>query len=181
MSEIYSSNDEEMKTIVNIKKGKSKKSKLEELKNEGGEKVKKELSDEAKLVRANNAKKALEARMTKFQERQKLKKVEHNIKNIFDDEDDDDEPVIIMKKKNKEPNVSKNEIEAPKNRGGEAPNNNDLLNIISKMSNRVDKLYTMKKMKNNQPKKEIQPVIINDNTKSTSLLESIRNKMINQY
>jgi hypothetical protein len=176
MSEIYSSNDEEMKTIVNIKKGKVKKSKLEELKTEGAKPLKKELSDDAKLVRANNAKKALEARMSKFYERQKLKKVEHNIKNIFDDDDDneEEEPVIVIKSK-------KNENEGAKNRGGETQNNNDLLNILNKMSSRVDKLYTMKKMKNNQPKKEIQPVIINDNTKSTSLLESIRNKMINQY
>lgn len=160
MSENYSSNDDELKTIVNIKKLK---------------KEKKELSDDVKLIRAGNVKKALEARMSKFAERQKLKKVENNIKNIFPDDDDDDEPVIILKKKDKK------EIEEPKNIGNGLPNNNDLLNIISKMSNRVDKLYTMKKMKNNQPKKEIQPVIINDNNKSTSLLESIRNKMINQY
>lgn len=177
MSEINSSNDEELKTIVNIKKMK---------------KEKKELTDDVKLIRAKNAKKALDARMSKFAERQKLKKVENNIKNIFnDDDDDDDESIIIQKKKkgggggspqsNDNKRSVKYEIDEPKISKSETLNNNDLLNIISKMSNRVDKLYTMKKMKNNQPKKEIQPVIINDNNKSTSLLESIRNKMINQY
>ena len=179
MSEINSSNDEELKTIVNIKKMK---------------KEKKELSDDVKLIRAKNAKKALDARMSKFAERQKLKKVENNIKNIFNDDDNDDDDndsIIIQKKKkgggggspqgNDNKRSVKYDIEEPKISKGETQNNNDLLNIISKMSNRVDKLYTMKKMKNNQPKKEIQPVIINDNNKSTSLLESIRNKMINQY
>jgi hypothetical protein len=170
MSENNSSGEDETNTINNLKKIKREK---------------KGVSDEVKLIRGKNAKKAQEAKKSKFEERQKLKKVENNLKNIFDD-DDDDEPVIIMKKKERgasppHEKSDKKQIEGGKIERSDTINNNDLLNIISKMSNRVDKLYTMKKMKNNQPKKEIQPVIINDNNKANSLLESIRNKMINQY
>ena len=153
------STSEEEKTIIQLKKEK---------------KEKKPLTEEAKLVRAENIKKAQLARQKQYEERLKMKKVENNIKNIFVEDDD---TIIIPDKPKFKPESAK--IEEPKNGGSKDP---DLFNMIDKMNKRIEKLYTMKKMKLQTPKsvQPVQPIIIDD-TKKNNLLESIKAKMYNQY
>lgn len=155
------SDTEDTKTIAQIKNEK---------------KLKKPLSEEAKIIRAENIKKAQQARKEQYEQRQKLKGVEHNINKVFEDDDNDEEIIILNKSKMKEP---KNEQkETPQN----TYNNNDLLNIINDMNKKINKMYTMKKIKNQTPKpvQPVQPIIIDD-TKKNNLLESIKAKMYNQY
>lgn len=155
------SDTEDTKTIAQIKNEK---------------KLKKPISEEAKIIRAENIKKAQQARKEQYEQRQKLKGIEHNINKVFE-EDDNNEDVIIL---------NKTKIKEPKNEQRETPqniyNNNDLLNIINDMNKKINKIYTMKKIKSQtaKPVQPIQPIIIDD-TKKNNLLESIKAKMYNQY
>jgi len=168
--------DEQLMTINDIKKMK---------------KEKKVLSQETKDKRAANMKKALDARAAKYQERKKLKEVENNLKDLLIDNDKennklDDDILNELNTKLKPQLKKENKVEEQeiKGSGQKINDNNELVEMVKLMNKRLDKLYTMKKMKLNQPKKEIQPIIIDNNkseNKQLSLLESIRNKMINQY
>jgi hypothetical protein len=155
-------------------------------------KEKKQLSQETKEKRSANMKIAQKRRQEIFKERQNLKLIETNLKDlILDDpkEDIKDNKDIIDELNDKLKPQLKKVIDEKNNNNSNNNNsnnnsNNDILEIVKIMNKRLDKLYTMKKMKLNQPKKEIQPIIIDNKTsenKSTSLLESIRNRMINQY
>jgi hypothetical protein len=155
-------------------------------------KEKKQLSQETKEKRSANMKIAQKRRQEIFKERKNLKLIETNLKDlILDDpkEDIKDNKDIIDELNDKLKPQLKKVIDEKNNNNSNNNNsnnnsNNDILEIVKIMNKRLDKLYTMKKMKLNQPKKEIQPIIIDNKTsenKSTSLLESIRNRMINQY
>jgi len=155
-------------------------------------KQKKELNPEVKQKRADNMRLALEARRKKYQERQQMKLVESNLKDLLieDPKDDikDNKDVIDELNDKLKPQLKKDKdkdikIDNYNTNTNTNTNNNELIEMVKHMNKRLDKLYTLKKMKINQPKKEIQPIIIdnNKNEKSLSLLESIRNKMINQY
>jgi flagellar hook-basal body complex protein FliE len=149
-------------------------------------KQKKELNPEVKQKRADNMRLALEARRKKYQERQQMKLVESNLKDLLIEDPKeniiDNKDVIDELNEKLKPQLKK-DIKIDNNNTNTNTNNNELIEMVKHMNKRLDKLYTLKKMKINQPKKEIQPIIIdnNKNEKSLSLLESIRNKMINQY
>lgn len=163
--------DEQLMTLNDIKKMK---------------KEKKQLSQETKDKRSANMAKAVAARKAKYEERQRLKVVENNLKDLLNDNDIEknklDDDIISELNTKLKPQLKKDKVEEVKVIDNN--NNNELLDMVKIMNKRLDKLYTMKKMKINQPKKEIQPIIIDNNkseNKQLSLLESIRNKMINQY
>jgi len=162
--------DEQLMTINDIKKMK---------------KEKKVLSQETKEKRAENMRKALEGRKKKYEERKKIKEVENNLKDLLIDNEKEnnklDDDILNELNTKLKPQLKKDINDTNINTN---TNNNELVEMVKLMNKRLDKLYTMKKMKLNQPKKEIQPIIIDNNkseNKQLSLLESIRNKMINQY
>ena len=54
--------------------------------------------------------------------------------------------------------------------------------MLNNINNKVEKLYIMKKTKTKQPQPQPQPqpiILDNKNYKSNELLESIRNKLLN--
>lgn len=170
--------DDKLMTINDIKKMK---------------KEKKVLSQETKEKRAENMKKALEGRKKKYEERKKIKEVENNLKDLLIDNEKEnnklDDDILNELNTKLKPQLKKDKVvienEVIKVEDHKINNNNnDILEIVKLMNKRLDKLYTMKKMKLNQPKKEIQPIIIDNKSsdnKQISLLESIKNRMINQY
>jgi len=155
--------DSEVKSIAEIKNNK---------------KLKKLLSPEALVSKQNNIKKALEAKAQKFEDRKKLKLVENNISNLINNDissSEDDEHFKINLKKEKK---KKNDITPEKNN-----NNNDyklLMDHITNINKKVEKLYIMKKNKPLKTPQPSVPVYVNTkNDKSDDLLNAIRNKMLN--
>lgn len=160
--------DTEPKSIANIKTEK---------------KLKKVLSPEALLVRQNNAKKAREAREANVESKNKLKLVEYNISNLINGNDiSSDEEIEPIKKSSKV--KSQNVFEEDKKKESVINNhdiNNDykvLLDHITNINKKVEKLYIMKK---NKPIKQTMPVYVNTKGEGNSndLLSAIRNKMLN--
>lgn len=157
--------DTEVKSIADIKKEK---------------KLKKQLAPEVLETRKNNMKKAIQARKDKYEEKNKLKLIEYNINDLINNNDDssieDNEKKEILKK-----SINKN------NDKQENPINNNIVNNdykvlldhITNINKKVEKLYIMKK---NKPIKQSQPLPVYVNTKSDKsddLLNAIRNKMLN--
>jgi len=146
--------DTEIKTIDEIKKQK-KQSKL---------------SEDTINKRKQNMLKAQQVRKEKYEEKKKEKNnidlINNNIHSLLNNSESDSEKSVKTNKTNK--------IK-------DKPLEDDLKLMINKINNRVEKLYIMKK--NKPPKTQpqaAQPIIISDNQKSLSILDSIRNKMLNQ-
>ncbi len=153
------SDTEELKTIENIKKDK---------------KIKKELPQEVIEVRRKNAEKAREARDKKVNDKNKIKVLERNITSLINnnDSDDDDSDIEIRpKKEKKKEEVIEKRDEVKENEY------RLLLDHITNINKKVEKLYIMKKNKPN--KVQQQPIIINSKNEKEDLLTAFRNKMLN--
>ena len=141
-------------------------------------KQRKPLSEEAIKKRKENILKALSKKRELYENRQKAKeninKISENINEIININHDDNS------------SSSEEEIKPKKTRKQETninPYENELKLMLNKINDRVEKLYILKKNKKQQiqpqPQPQPQPIIIEKNTKSNDLLESIRNKLLN--
>lgn len=158
MSDNDYNSDVEIKTLSQIRKDK---------------KEKKPLTEEATEKRRQNMYKALEARKSKYENKQKEKNninlIHNNIASLLkDDSESENEKKSYKSYKT---NITDKKV---------VNNDDELKTMISKINSRVEKLYIMKK--NKPPKQQLQPqpIIISDNHKNMSVLDSIRNKMLNQ-
>jgi hypothetical protein len=158
--------DSEVKSIAEVKKEK---------------KLKKQLAPEALKNRQDNMKKALEAKKSQFEERNKLKLVEYNISSLINENQsssDESEKNIKLKK----PKIKRDETPEKENikinAGASANDYKLLMDSINNINKKVEKLYIMKK--NKPVKQSALPVYVNSkNDKSDDLLNAIRNKMLN--
>lgn len=151
------SSDEEILNLQEIKENKKKK-----------------LSEKWKEAKLKNIHKALDAKKKKFEERQKLWKIQWNIKNIINNSWWDEESEWVESKK------SDKKIKKKNNFQNETKNNefnNDLKWILEKINyidKKVEKLYIMKKNKKNN-----KPIIIENKNNKDDILTALRNKMLN--
>lgn len=136
---------------------------------------KKPLNDEVRLKRRENMLKALAKKRSLYENKVKNKdninKISENINEILNNNIDDnssnsEQEIKPKKTKKQETNINTYE--------------NDLKLMLNNINNKVEKLYIMKKTKTKQPQPQPQPIILdNKNYKSNELLESIRNKLLN--
>lgn len=137
---------------------------------------KRPVSEEVRLKRRENMLKALNKKRElyekKLQNKNNINKISENINEILNNNIDDNS------------SVSEEEIKPKKTKKQETninPYENDLKLMLNNINSKVEKLYIMKKTKNKtiQPQPQQQPIFIEKNTKSNDLLESIRNKLLN--
>lgn len=137
---------------------------------------KKPVSEEVRLKRRENMLKALNKKKelyeNKLKNKNNINKISENINEILNNNNDDNS------------SVSEEEIKPKKTKKQETninPYENDLKLMLNNINSKVEKLYIMKKTKNKtiQPQQQPQPIFIEKNTKSNDLLESIRNKLLN--
>ena len=151
---------------------------IKDIKNE--KKLKKQLSPEALLVRQQNAQKARAARDAKVEQKNKVKLIESNISNLINQNisDDDEYEYVKPSKLTKEIKIEEAKQSAT---NSNIPNDDYrlLLDHLTNINKKVEKLYTMKKYKNKDIKTVPQPVYINNKSTSDDLLAAIRNKMLN--
>lgn len=137
------------------------------------------LSEETRLKRKANMLKALEKKRSNYLYKLENKKKIENLGNNITE---------LLNKNNDENSSSSEEeikpIKSKMNKTKDIDNENFKM-ILNKMNDRIEKLYIMKKSKKQQviqqpqPQQIQQPIIIEKNTKSNELLESIRNKLLN--
>jgi len=137
---------------------------------------KRPVSEEVRLKRRENMLKALNKKRelyeNKLKNKNNINKISENINEILNNNIDDNSSnsdVDIKPKKTKKQETNINLYE------------NDLKLMLNNINSKVEKLYIMKKTKNKtiQPQQQQQPIFIEKNTKSNDLLESIRNKLLN--
>lgn len=137
---------------------------------------KRPVSEEVRLKRRENMLKALNKKKelyeNKLKNKNNINKISENINEILNNNNDDNS------------SVSEEEIKPKKTKKQETninPYENDLKLMLNNINSKVEKLYIMKKTKNKtkQPQQQPQPIFIEKNTKSNDLLESIRNKLLN--
>jgi len=138
---------------------------------------KKPLNDEVRLKRRENMLKALAKKRSLYENKLKNKdninKISENINEILNNNIDDnssnsEQEIKPKKTKKQETNINTYE--------------NDFKLMLNNINNKVEKLYIMKKTKTKQPQPQPQPqpiILDNKNYKSNELLESIRNKLLN--
>jgi len=138
---------------------------------------KKPLNDEVRLKRRENMLKALAKKRSlyenKIKNKDNINKISENINEILNNNIDDnssnsEQEIKPKKTKKQETNINTYE--------------NDFKLMLNNINNKVEKLYIMKKTKTKQPQPQPQPqpiILDNKNYKSNELLESIRNKLLN--
>jgi hypothetical protein len=137
------------------------------------------LSEETRLKRKANMLKALEKKrsnyLSKLENKKKIENLGNNITELLNNNNDENSS-------SSEEEIKQNK--SKRNKTKDIDNENENFKImLNKMNDRIEKLYIMKKSKKQQviqqPQQIQQPIIIEKNTKSNELLESIRNKLLN--